>query len=234
MLIVAASLILATLAPRSDDPPAAVRPGDHASAPSDAIVLFDGTNLDAWSATDGGEPRWVIDEGAMVVRGGSIISRRTFGDAQMHVEFATPRIGGGAGQARGNSGVYIQGRYEVQVLDSFDNETYPIGQCGAIYGQHPPLVNASRPAGEWQTYDIVFRAPRFSAEGQKIAPGTVTVFHNGVLIHDHAPLAGPTGGSTSAEDGSEGPIYLQDHGDAVRYRNIWVRPLASPLAPVEP
>jgi hypothetical protein len=208
--------------------PRVVAPGKTATGfapPSDAVVLFDGTSLAAWTKTDGTAAGWTIEDGAMVVNAGSIITKEKFGDVQVHVEFATPAKVEGEGQGRGNSGVYLQGRYEVQVLDSFKNETYPDGQCAAIYKQHPPMVNACRGPGEWQTYDIVFRGPRFDAGGKKVKNATLTVLHNGVLVHDNAEVTSPTGAAMNAEEGGDGPIYLQDHGNPVRYRNVWVRRL---------
>lgn len=206
--------------------PPVITPGTHSSAPSDAIVLFDGSNLDAWTYTDGRAAQWTIDGDAMVVKpgSGSIMSKPKFNSAQVHLEFATPPAHG-EGQERGNSGMYIQGRYEVQILDSFENETYPNGQCSAIYGQYPPLVNASRGPGQWQTYDVIFRAPKFDENGKKTAPGTITVFHNGVLTHDHVELQGVTGGNLSEESPEPGPLMLQDHGNTMRFRNIWFRTL---------
>ncbi|HRJ48900.1 MAG TPA: DUF1080 domain-containing protein, partial [Phycisphaerales bacterium] len=194
----------------------------------DAIVLFDGTSLEGWTHLDGQPARWIPDGhagGAMTCKpgSGSIVTRQVFGDAQIHVEFATPSVVDGEGQGRGNSGVYIQNRYEVQVLDSFENNTYPMGQCGAIYLQHAPLVNACRRPGEWQTYDIVFRAPIFDESGNVTAPGRITVLHNGILIQDHVPITAPTGGGDRGT--GDGPIHLQDHGNTVKFRNIWVRPL---------
>jgi hypothetical protein len=202
-------------------------PGQGFGPPSDAVVLFGGKNLDAWTKTDGTAAGWTVEDGAMVVRGGagSIVTKEKFGDVQLHLEFATPAAVEGEGQGRGNSGVYLQGRYEVQVLDSYKNETYPDGQCGAIYKQHPPLVNACRGPGEWQTYDIVFRGPRFDEGGKKVKNATLTVLHNGVLVHDHAEVTSPTGAAMNAAEGGDGPIYLQDHGNPVRYRNVWVRRL---------
>lgn len=164
-----------------------------------------------------------------VVRGaGSIESVRGFGDAQLHVEWAAPAPPRGEGQGRGNSGVFLMGRYEVQVLDSHLNVTYPDGQAGAIYGQFPPLVNASRPPGEWHTYDIVFRAPRFDSAGRLASPARMTVLHNGVLVQDNVSLLGPT--SHQRRDPYEAhadrlPVSLQDHGDPVRFRNVWIREL---------
>ncbi len=203
--------------------------------PSDAIILFDGTNLDEWTVAPDKDPsrgpaKWKPEGkrgGAMTIEphSGSIVTKRTFGDAQIHVEFATPEKVEGDGQERGNSGVYLQGRYEVQVLDSFNNKTYFDGQCGAVYKQHAPLVNASRAPGQWQTYDIIFHAARFDPKGQKVSPARVTVLHNGVLIQDEATITGTTGGSLSPEGPGEGPLYLQDHGNPGRYRNIWMRPL---------
>jgi hypothetical protein len=208
--------------------PRVVGPGGPGKAPSDAVVLFDGSDAAAWSHVDGKPARWEVKEGALVCLpdSGSVRTRAVFGDAQVHVEFATPLMPDAKGQPRGNSGVYLQGRYEVQILDSHGNERYPDGSCGAIYKQHAPLVNACRPPGEWQTYDIVFRAPRRDVAGKVVRPGTMTVFLNGVLIQDHAELRGPTGGALDDREGEPGPLVLQDHGNLVRFRNVWLRPLA--------
>lgn len=210
--------------------PKVITPGAASSdAPSDAVVLFDGTSLDSWQMPDGKPAGWKLDAPAvkgagMTMAGGSIITKKKFGDCQIHLEFATPTNPTGSSQDRGNSGIYIQGRYEVQILDSFKSETYPDGQCAAVYKQHAPLVNACREPGQWQTYDIIFHAPKFDA-GKKTANATVTVLHNGVLVQDHAEITGPTGSAMNSTEGGDGPVYLQDHGHAVRYRNIWVRPL---------
>jgi hypothetical protein len=197
--------------------------------PSDAIVLFDGKDLSQWQTVKGDPAPWKIDGDAMVVtpKGGDIVTRDTFGDCQLHVEWVAPTGISDIGQDRGNSGVFFMGRYEVQVLDTYENRTYPDGQAGALYGQFPPLVNASRKAGEWQTYDIIFIAPRF--EGEKVSsPALVTVLHNGVVVHHAAALLGTTfhrrvGAYTPHPPA--GPIKLQDHGNPVRYRNIWIRRL---------
>lgn len=206
-------------------PPAA---GPAGSAPSDAVVLFDGTDLGAWVGRGGEEAAWTVEGGAMVVNGtGDIRTRRAFGDCQLHVEWATPAEVRGEGQGRGNSGVFLMGMYEVQVLDSHDNVTYADGQAASMYGQFPPLVNASRPPGQWQTYDIVFRAPRF-ADGELQSPATLTLFHNGVLVHDHRAFLGPTRHRSLpkySKHAEKLPIALQDHGNPVRFRNIWVREL---------
>jgi hypothetical protein len=204
-----------------------VEPGEGTSPPSDATVLFGGTDLSGWTKPDGAPAGWRVEDGVMLaVRGqGAVITKETFQDVQLHVEFATPTPPQGEGQGRGNSGVYLQGRYEVQVLDSYENATYPDGQCGAIYGHHPPLVNACRKPGEWQTYDIVFRAARFGSDGAKTADATVTVFQNRVLIQDHAPVPAATAAAMNGEGPEPGPLYLQDHGNPVRYRNIWMRRL---------
>lgn len=191
------------------------------AVPSDAVVLFDGKNLDKWK---GGN--WKIVDGAMEVSGGDIETVDSFGDCQLHLEWRTPDAGG-AGQGRGNSGVFLMGRYEIQVLDSFENPSYADGSAGAIYGQHPPLVNASRKPGEWQSFDILFTSPRFKNDKLE-SPAYVTVIHNGVVIHNHAPILGRTAHravATYEPHGPAGPIRLQDHGDPVRYRNLWVRPL---------
>jgi hypothetical protein len=213
--------------------PAIVDPGPYTlalRAPSDAIVLFDGRDGSAWQARDGQPPRWRIENGYIeVVSGaGGISTVREFGDAQLHVEWAAPSRAVGAGQDRGNSGVFLMGRYEVQVLDSFRNATYPDGQAGAIYGQYPPLVNVSRPPGEWQTYDIIFRRPRFNERGELVQPARITVMHNGVLIQDAVALTGPTGHRDRPPyiaHPDRLPISVQDHGSPVRFRNIWVRDL---------
>jgi hypothetical protein len=197
--------------------------------PADAIVLFDGKSLASWESGFG-EAKWKVSDGfAEVVRGaGSISTRRQFGDIQLHLEWAAPRPAHGKGQERGNSGVFLMGMYEVQILDSWQNDTYPDGQAGALYGQHPPLVNASLPPGEWQSYDIVFHRPRFAGDGRLEQPARATVFHNGVLIHDNVDFQGRTVHGAEAKyqpHADLGPIMLQDHGDPVRFRNIWVREL---------
>ncbi len=197
-----------------------------APAPSDATVLFDGKSLDAWQSTDGKPAPWTVADGAATVNGkGSIITKAKFGDMQIHLEFATPTDISGESQGRGNSGVYLQGRYELQILDSFNNPTGAKGSCGAIYSKHAPLVNASRGPGEWQTYDIVFHAAKFDAAGKKTANARVTAFHNGVLIQNNAEIDGTTGSSPLKESAEPGFLYLQDHGNPVKFRNIWVRPL---------
>jgi hypothetical protein len=213
--------------------PRVVAPGAAAlplSAPADAVVLFDGTSLARWMGADSAPARWRLVDGAFEVAPGTgtLISREVFGDAQIHVEWMSPAPARGTDQDRGNSGVFLMQRYEVQVLDSYNSATYPDGQAGALYGQYPPLVNASRPPGEWQSFDIVFRRPRFDAAGRVTSPACFTIFHNGVLIHDNAELVGPTSHTQRApyeahEDRL--PISLQDHGHTVRFRNIWVRRL---------
>ena len=215
--------------------PAIVTPGTESSqaapgaAPSDAVVLFDGTSLSGWEAKKGGEAGWKLESGYMeVVPGtGSIQTRQQFGSCQLHLEFASPEVVKGDSQGRGNSGVFLMGRYEIQVLDCYDNPTYPDGTTGAIYGQYPPLVNACRKPGEWQMYDIVWEAPQF--EGDKVVkPAFVTVFLNGIVLHNRKALRGWTSHRVVTEyeaHPAEGPLELQDHGDLVRFRNIWYRPL---------
>lgn len=198
--------------------------------PSDATVLFGGEDLSKWQSDKGGPAEWKVENGYFeVTRGkGGIRTRDEFGDAQLHVEFSTPNPPRGEGQGRGNSGVFFFGRYEVQVLDSYRNKTYPDGQAASIYGQYPPLVNATRPPGEWQSYDIVFRAPRFDPAGRLTTPARMTVLHNGVLVHDAVELTGPTGHYERPPYRAHAarlPISLQDHGAPVRYRNIWLREL---------
>jgi hypothetical protein len=191
-------------------------------------VLFDGRDLSEWRAMNGGAAGWKVENGYMEVvpRSGSIRTERTFGDVQLHMEWATPSVVSGTGQERGNSGVFLMGLYEVQVLDSWRNVTYPDGQAAAIYGQYPPLVNASRAPGEWQTYDIIFRAPRFDSQGRVTSPARMTILHNGVLVQDNVELSGPTGHYARPPYSAHRdrlPITLQDHGNPVRFRNIWVR-----------
>lgn len=199
--------------------------------PSDATVLFDGTSLEAWQGEGGKPAAWKcegVKGGAVTIEPGTggMMTKASFGDCQLHVEFKIPLLDDKhQGQDRGNSGVYVQGRYEVQVLDSYEHETYANGQCGALYGQHPPLVNACRKPEEWQTYDIVFHAAKFDAKGEKTSNATMTVLHNGVIIHEHAELKGTTGSAPGKETPGDGPVYLQDHGHKVQYRNVWVRKL---------
>jgi len=211
--------------------PAKVTPqtGVFTPPPPDAIVLFDGRDLSAWQ-TGTGPAAWAVREGfAEVVAGsGQITTRQSFGDVQLHVEWAVPAPTRGEGQEPGNSGVFLMGRYEVQVLDTYENVTYADGQAGALYGQFPPLVNASLPAGEWQSYDIIFHRPRFAADGTLESPARFTVLHNGILVQDNSVLVGPTAHQTRPPYTAHAdrlPISLQDHGERVRYRNIWVRPL---------
>lgn len=198
--------------------------------PSDAVILFDGADLSGWvSKADGSPARWKVENGYMeVVPGtGYIQTKDEFGDCQLHLEFAVPTEIKGESQGRGNSGVFLMGQYEVQVLDCYDNPTYPDGTTGALYGQFPPLANACRKPGEWQTYDIIWESPRFDGD-EVIKPARVTVILNGVLLHHATELRGPTAHKvvTEYEPHPEvGPLALQDHGDLVRFRNIWYRPL---------
>jgi hypothetical protein len=213
--------------PPPKDEPRIIEPGPP---PSDAIVLFDGKDFSKWeSQKDGGEVKWEVSDGvATVNRTGSIRTRQGFGDCQLHVEWAAPAVVKGSGQQRGNSGVYLSGRYELQVLDSYDNKTYYHGQAGAIYKQYAPLVNACRKPGEWQTYDIIYHAPRFDSDGNLLKPGTVTLLQNGVLIQDHVEIKGDTGPPGAPKYKAhplKQPIALQDHNSPVRYRNIWIREL---------
>lgn len=201
-------------------------------APSDALVLFDGKDLANWADKDGSAAKWKVEKGyvEVVPKTGYIHTRASFGDCQLHVEFAEPVPPRGESQERGNSGVFLQGLYEIQVLDSYQNKTYADGQAAAVYGQYPPLVNASRPPGEWQTYDIIFHGPRFDAAGKLTRAARVTVLHNGVLVQDNVELTGPTAHGERPPykpQPEKLPLALQDHGEPVRYRNIWIRELKS-------
>jgi hypothetical protein len=210
--------------------PRVVTPGNNGSAPSDAIVLFDGKNTSEWvSDKDSSAVQWDVADGAMTVKAGAggIRTKRSFGDCQLHLEFREPAVVKGEGQMRGNSGVFFQNRYEVQVLDCYQNKTYSNGQTGSVYKQHIPLANACRKPGEWQTYDIIFMAPRFNNDGILVAPGRLTVIHNGVLIQNHVEIKGTTEyiGLPKNIAHGKGPLFLQDHGDLVSFRNIWIREL---------
>lgn len=195
--------------------------GDE-TVPADAVVLFDGKDLSGWTYRDGRPADWKIENGYMEVRGGDIMSKRKFGDFQLHVEFWLPDTGGAQGQARANSGVYLQGRYEIQVLDSYGLKP-SYGDCGGLYGIAKPIVNACRPPKQWQSYDITFRGPR-SQDG-KTSEARVTVLQNGVWIHDCVAVPHTTPGAIDQDVTTPGPILLQDHGCPIRYRNVWVRPL---------
>jgi hypothetical protein len=198
--------------------------------PSDALVLFEGKDLSQWVGTDGQPSKWKVEHGYVEVAGrsGDLVSRQSFGDMQLHVEFAEPVPALGQSQGRGNSGIILMGLFEVQVLDSYHSNTYADGQAAAVYGQYPPQVNASRPPGQWQTYDIVFHSPRFDKDGNILRKARVTVLHNGVLVQDNAEIEGVTRFDPPAYKVVPGklPFSLQDHGNPVRYRNIWVRELA--------
>ena len=210
-----------------------VTPGANTSPPSDAIVLFKGDNLDEWiSSNDSTAAKWILNkDGSMTVKdkSGGIQTKRNFGDIQLHIEWKSPAEVQGENQSRGNSGVFLQNRYEVQVLDNNDNPTYVNGQVGSIYKQSIPLAMASVPTGEWNVYDIIYHAPEFDSEGNKTKSGTITVLHNGVLVQDHYEIIGTTEYIGWPKNPAHGkaPISLQDHGDnsRVSYRNIWVREL---------
>ena len=202
--------------------------------PSDAIVLFDGTSLDKWCADNGEPTKWIINDGAMecVPRAGYIRTKESFGDCQLHVEWATPVKVEGNGQGRGNSGVFLMGQHEVQVLDSFNNPTYADGQAASVYAENPPMVNACRAPGEWQTYDIIFHQPVWEGNVMKF-PGSVTVLHNGVLVQDHWEFEGMSTHLTRrpvSKYGEKGPLRFQDHGNPVRFRNVWIREIPSRYA----
>lgn len=213
--------------------PPVVNPGPYSgpdTPPSDAVVLFDGPDLSAWQNAEGGPAGWTVEDGYMEVKkeAGSIQTKKGFGDCQLHVEWMAPLPAEGDSQDRGNSGVFLMQKYEIQVLDNYNNTTYADGMAGAVYGQYPPIVNACRPPGEWQTYDIVFRRPRFGEDGELLQKAVFTVFHNGVLIQDHVQLTGPTEWKKRppySEHPDRLPISLQDHGNPVRFRNIWIREL---------
>ena len=211
--------------------PAKVTPGEGTAAPSDAIVLFDGTNLDEWESQNPEDAtvKWKLEDGALVAVGGvgGIQTKRWFGNCQLHIEFRSPAEVKGLGQGRGNSGIFLQDRYELQVLDGWDNPTYSNGMLGSIYKQYAPLVNPAKKPGEWQTYDVIYTAPVFGLNGVLESPGYITVLLNGVLIQNHVRIKGTTPYIGLPEYNAHGlaPISLQDHSNPVAYRNIWIRQL---------
>lgn len=210
--------------------PKVITPGkSYGSAPSDAIILFDGKSLDQWESANGGTPQWTVADGAVTVKPGTgvIQTKQSFGNCQLHIEWRTPSPAHGEGQDRGNSGIFLQSQYELQVLDSYNSKTYVNGQAGAIYKDSPPMVNVCRPPGEWQTYDIYYTAPVFNEDGSVKSPAYETVLQNGVFIQDHVPIKGKTlnSGIHYYEKHGPLPLMLQDHGHLVSYRNIWIRPL---------
>ncbi len=204
------------------EPPVITPGATNDAPPSDAIVLFDGSTMDAW---ENGE-KWLVQDGVAIPRETAVTSKQHFGDMQLHLEWSAPTEIRGEGQGRGNSGCYLMGLYEVQVLDSFENLTYFDGQAGSIYKQTAPLANAMRKPGEWNTYEIIFNTPKFKSNGDVVKPGYVTLIQNGVLMLNHFELEGPTSFTEAAHykpHAETGPISLQFHGDAVKFRNIWVR-----------
>lgn len=205
--------------------PPIVKPGDHCGeAPADATLLFNGKDLSNWTNGD----RWSVEDGVIVSGKGAMTSHEEFGDCQLHIEWSTPTEIVGSGQGRGNSGVFMMGIYEIQVLDSYENETYADGQAGSIYKQTPPMVNVTRPPGEWNVYDIFWTAPKFKEDGSLESPAYVTLVHNGVLLLNHFALLGDTPFHRPPQYNKhpeQGPLSLQDHGNPLRFRNIWVRPL---------
>ena len=195
--------------------------------PDTAVVLFDGKDLSNWTKLDGGAPAWEVADGAMTVTagGGDIVSREQFNDFLLHLEFMTPDMPDAMGQAKGNSGVFLQSRYEIQVLDSYGIDVPGMGDCGAIYNQFASLVNACKPPLEWQTYDVMFRAARVGESGEIEENARVTVLQNGIVIQNNVEMLGATGGATDEDAAEPGPLRLQDHGNPVKYRNIWIVPV---------
>ena len=240
LVVVITHIVIRLSAQQNGDPklteiwkpvPKVVSPGiTSADAPSDAIVLFNGKDAASWRNKNGNAFNWKLESGAMTVvpNAGDIQTKEGFGDCQLHIEWRTPAEVSGEGQGRGNSGIFLMGRYELQVLDSYNNITYSNGQAGSIYKQHMPAVNVCRPPGQWQTYDIVFTAPQFYEDSTLKSPARITVFQNGVLIQNNVEIWGPMqfiGVPKYEKHGSKEPLLLQDHHNAVSYRNIWIRPL---------
>jgi hypothetical protein len=214
-------------------PPKVVDPGPAGGPPSDAIVLFGGKDLSKWEGGD----KWLVRDGVATAQHQAIKTRQSFGDCQLHLEWASPEKVVSTGQGRGNSGAFLMDRYEVQILDCYQNETYFDGQAASVYKQRPPLVNACRKPGQWQTYDIVFHGPRFDAKGRVLKPATITLLHNGVLVQDHFELLGDTSyirPPLYLPHPAKAPISLQFHGNPVRFRNIWLRELTEFHVPPKP
>lgn len=209
--------------------PKVIMPGIGSTAPSDAIILFDGKNLTEWINLKGEVSKWDVKDGvATVVKGaGDIKTKKTFGDMQLHIEWRSPQKATGEGQGRGNSGIFIQERYEVQVLDNYNNKTYANGQAGSVYKQYIPLANACKKPGEWQVYEIIYKAPKFNVDSSLNSPAYLTVIHNGVAVQNNVALLGETMyiGKPFYKAHGKAPIKLQDHGDPVSFRNIWIREL---------
>ena len=199
----------------------------QATPPGNAVVLFNGKDVNNWTSRSGKAPGWKVEDGVLhvVPRTGDIMTKEKFTDFFLHLEFRCPNMPEAKGQAKGNSGVFLQGRYEIQVLDSYGIKIPGKGDCGAIYNQFAPLVNACKPPMEWQTYDVIFRAPRVSNDGKVVEPVRLTLLHNGLVIHNNVQLPGATGGAQDQDVGTPGPLLLQDHGNLVAYRNIWTVPL---------
>lgn len=212
--------------------PGSATPNAAIAAPADAIILFDGKDLSKWKGRDGGSAKWDVKNGVFTVKKGTgdIQTKQEFNDFQLHIEWAIPAVISGQGQGRGNSGIFLQGIYELQVLDSYNNRTYSNGQAGSIYKQSAPLVNAMQKPGEWNIYDVIYTAPRFKEDGSVFSPARVTVLHNGIVIQNDTEIKGNTAyiGLPSYTKHGKGPIKLQDHGDPsepISYRNIWIREL---------
>ena len=227
-LLACMSVSLYAQAPKKEyAEPRVITPGTGTSAPSDAIILFDGKDFSQWESVKGGDVKWNLSNGIMsVIKGtGGIQTKQSFGDCQLHIEWRSPENAEFDGQNRGNSGIFFQKQYEIQVLDSYNNKTYFDGQAGSVYTQSPPLVNACRKPGEWQVYDIVYMSPRFNSDGKVEIPARVTVFHNGVLIQNNFVIEGTTYNKSGYKAHYKMPLELQDHGTSVSYRNIWIREL---------
>ena len=210
--------------------PPVISSSSFVTPPSDAIILFDGQDFSQWELSKNArEIDWIIQEDYMTVNPGSgdIQTKALFSDVQLHIEWRCPKEISGKGQGRGNSGIFFQNRYEIQILDNYNNGTYTNGQAGSVYKQHAPLVNVCKAPGEWQSYDIIFTAPIFNKQGRKVRPGYFTVFQNGVLIQNHVEIQGTTVwvGAPKNKPHGPGPIKLQDHGNPVSFRNIWLREL---------
>jgi len=225
-LVVALVAVAATIGYAAEEPVGGGT-GDAVYAPlpappAGAVVLFNGKNVDNWHYSSGEPAMWPVADGVVTVSRGDIISNETHEDAWIHVEFKEPSMPNASGQGKGNSGIYVQGRYEIQVLDSYGIKVPGKGDCGAIYGQYAPLVNACRPPLEWQSFDIIFRAPRVDAAGKVAEPGRMTIFQNEILIQNNAELTALTPRSYNTTVGGPGPLVLQDHGAAVQYRNVWL------------